>query len=250
MKKTVLAGLLGAVFCGSLQADTLLGIYVGADGWRTSVNGGFAESNLLQEFDFKDKTQTSYYAALEHPIPFMPNIRLQHNKLTAQGNALLTDDFSFSGTIFGSGTLVNTQTEFSNTDYILYYEILDNSLLSLDIGINGKYLSGSVTTTDEADGVAATTSISHWIPLLYSSAVIGLPLTGLELFAQGHYSSFDDSRWSDFQAGVAYKLLDNVAVDMRIRLGYKIVNLRLDDVDTVYTDIDFKGVFAGIELHF
>jgi hypothetical protein len=37
---------------------------------------------------------------------------------------------------------------------------------------------------------------------------------------------------------------------MRLKLGYRAMNLRLDDVDNLHADLDFKGVFAGIELHF
>ena len=50
--------------------------------------------------------------------------------------------------------------------------------------------------------------------------------------------------------GVAYALLDNLAVDLRLKLGYRAINLRLDDIDNLYADLDFKGAFAGIELHF
>lgn len=252
MKKTALMlSLSGALLSSAVQADTLLGLYLGADGWRTSADGSFASSAQLQDFNFSDKTQASLYLALEHPVPLLPNIRLQHNKLEASGATDLTADFSFDGTLFTAGTDVQNNVDLTSTDYVLYYEIVDNDLLSLDLGINGKHLDGSVAVVETAaNGQVVRQNVSQIIPMLYSSVVIGLPLTGLDIFAQGSVISYDGSRLYDAQAGLAYALLDNLAVDMRLKLGYRQVNLRLDDIDDLYTDLDFKGVFAGVEVHF
>ncbi len=252
MKHSVLMlALAGSLVTTAAQADTLLGLYIGADGWRTSTDGSFANNEQLQSFNFNDKTQSSYYVALEHPLPLLPNIRLQHNQLETNGVTALNASFSFAGETFAVDTNIANQVDLTNTDYVLYYEILDNDLLSLDLGINAKHINGSVAVADlGAGGAVAVQDTSTVIPMLYSSAIVGLPLTGLELFANGSFVSYDGSRVYDMQAGVAYALLDNLAVDLRLKLGYRAVNLRLDDIDNLYADLDFKGAFAGIELHF
>ena len=253
MKNTaVIIGLSSLLLAANVQGDTLLGIYAGVDGWQTAADGSFADnSSQLQQFRFEDKTQAAYFIALEHPIPLLPNIRMQHNTLEAAGLTTLNADFSFAGENFTAGTTLGNELDLSNTDYVLYYEILDNDLLSLDLGVNAKYIKGDIAVMDAAGSeMLAVQDASALIPMLYSSAVISLPLTGLDLFAQGSYVSYDGSRIYDVQAGMAYALLDNLALNMRLKLGYRAVNLRLDDIDNLYTNIDFKGVFAGIELHF
>lgn len=252
MKHSVLIlALAGSLVTTAAQADTLLGLYIGADGWRTSTDGSFANDEQLQSFNFNDKTQSSYYVALEHPVPLLPNIRLQHNQLESNGVTALNASFSFAGETFAVDTDIANQVDLTNTDYVLYYEILDNDLVSLDLGINAKHINGSVAVADlGAGGAVAVQDTSTFIPMFYSSAIVGLPLTGLELFANGSFVSYDGSRVYDMQAGVAYALLDNLAVDLRLKLGYRAVNLRLDDIDNLYADLDFKGAFAGIELHF
>jgi outer membrane protein len=252
MKHSVLMlALAGSLVTTAAQADTLLGLYIGADGWRTSTDGSFANDEQLQSFNFNDKTQSSYYVALEHPVPLLPNIRLQHNQLESNGVTALNASFSFAGETFAVDTDIANQVDLTNTDYVLYYEILDNDLVSLDLGINAKHINGSVAVADlGAGGAVAVQDTSTFIPMFYSSAIVGLPLTGLELFANGSFVSYDGSRVYDMQAGVAYALLDNLAVDLRLKLGYRAVNLRLDDIDNLYADLDFKGAFAGIELHF
>jgi outer membrane protein len=252
MKKTaMMLSLSGILVSGVAQADTLLGLYLGADVWRTSAEGSFANSAQLQNFNFNDNTQASYYLALEHPVPLLPNIRLQHNRLEADGNTNLTTSFNFAGQTYTGNTLVNNRVDLTNTDYVLYYEILDNDLVSLDVGINGKHFNGSVVVSRSAsNGQQATQNVSEWVPMFYSSASIGLPLTGVDLFAQGSMVSYDGSRVYDIQGGVAYALLDNMALDMRLKVGYRAVNLRLDDIDDLYANMEFKGIFAGVELHF
>lgn len=252
MKHSVLMlALAGSLVTTAAQADTLLGLYIGADGWRTSSDGSFANDPQLQSVNFNDKTHSSYYVALEHPLPLLPNIRLQHNQLESNGITALNASFSFAGETFAVDTNIANQVDLTNTDYVLYYEILDNDLVSLDLGINAKHIDGSVAVADlGGSGAVAVQDTSTFIPMLYSSAIVGLPLTGLELFANGSFVSYDGSRVYDMQAGVAYALLDNLAVDLRLKLGYRAVNLRLDDIDNLYADLDFKGAFAGIELHF
>lgn len=252
MKKTALILSLSSMLLGgAAQADTILGIYAGADGWRTAAEGSFASSDEMQTFNFEDKTQQSFYLALEHPVPLLPNIRIQHNPLKANGVSDISAGFSFAGVNFFDATQVRNQVDLTSTDYVLYYEILDNDLISIDFGVNGKYIDGLVAVEQvAADGVSAEQDVSQWLPMVYTSAAVGLPLTGLQVFANGSFLSYDGSRVYDAQAGIAYALMDNLAVDLTLKLGYRAVNLRLDDIDDLYANLDFKGVFAGIELHF
>lgn len=251
MKKTALTlSMAGMLLTPTLQADTLLGLYVGADAWRTATDGGFAHTQQFQSLNFSDKTQASYYVALEHPIPILPNIRIQHTPLDANGVTTLSSNLSLNNNTFQAGSSINNQVDLTSTDYILYYEILDNSLISLDLGLNAKYIKGSVLVSDVTTGIAAGQNASEFVPTVYAAATIGLPLTGLEVFASGSYISYDDNRVYDAQAGIAYAVIDNIAVDLRLKAGYRAVNLKLDDIDNLYTDIDFSGAFVGLELHF
>src|SRR5690606_5225169 len=139
----------------------------------------------------------------------IPNVRIQHTPLDANGMTTLGSDLRLSNQTFQSGASVNNQVNLTSTDYILYYELLDNGLISLDLGLNAKYIKGSVYMSDNTTGIAAGQNASEVVPTVYAAATIGLPLTGLEVFASGSYISYDDNRVYDVQAGVAYALLDN-----------------------------------------
>ncbi|MEL7386959.1 MAG: TIGR04219 family outer membrane beta-barrel protein [Pseudomonadota bacterium] len=255
MKKYCLAAALSmACLAPTAQADTLLGLYLGVDGWQSDNSGSFAQDGNLQSFKFDDETFTSYYAALEHPVPLVPNLKLKYTELELNGDTTLDETFSFGGSDYVVGTQVGTVSDLSHIDYILYYEIFDNDLVSIDLGVNAKQFDGEIVVTGTSqDGGQNTTErvdFSGFVPLVYGRAEVGLPLTGLSVFFEGSLLAIDDSKVQDYQMGVAYALLDNLAIDMDIKAGYRSMTLELDDIDDIYTDLDASGPFAGIQIHF
>ncbi|MEP3827065.1 MAG: hypothetical protein ABJM47_03165, partial [Lentilitoribacter sp.] len=69
-------------------------------------------------------------------------------------------------------------------------------------------------------------------------------------FVEGSFLNIDDHTLSDYQAALTYSLMENLAVDVTFQLGYRAVELELDDLDDIYSNLEFKGVYAGLEVHF
>ncbi|MAD89777.1 MAG: hypothetical protein CMK64_08745 [Pseudoalteromonas sp.] len=253
MKKYCLAAALSMAFLAPVaKADMLLGLYVGADGWQSENSGSFAGKGQAENFNFEDKTFSSYYAAFEHPVPLIPNIKLKYTQLELDGKTTLNETFEFDGQDFTVGTEANLMTDFSHMDYTLYYELFDNDLVSIDFGVTVKHFDGDATVTGIVEGSERTETIdfSAPIPLGYLRGEVGLPLTGLSVFAEGNLLAIDDSKIQDYQVGIAWEVIDNLAVDVAIRAGYRSFIIELDDVDDISTDLEASGPFAGIQVHF
>jgi outer membrane protein len=258
MKKTIIAAGIATLLSASVQADTLLGLYLGGHVWDAKTTGSFGEKDatlgevISQKFNFDDQQQGSFYIALEHPIPLIPNIKISSTVLDTDGQTSISeDDFSFGDIPYPVGTTVDTIFDVSYIDYTFYYEILDNDLVTFDIGITARDIDGNLSVTDDIGVLSISEEkFSAVVPMLYSSAIIGLPFTGFNVFAQGNYTGYDDSSIYDFQAGVSYALLDNLAIDLDLEVGYKVVKMDIEDIDDVYTDMEFKGIFAGATVHF
>ncbi|WJG09924.1 TIGR04219 family outer membrane beta-barrel protein [Aliiglaciecola sp. LCG003] len=234
-----------------VQADTLLGLYVGAQAWNMDTEGGFANDASLTNFDFDTETKSSFSVALEHPVPLLPNIKVRRTTLDTGGDVTLNSNFTFNGEIFSVDTPLMSQVDLTNTDFILYYELFDNDLVSFDFGINGKYIDGEIFVQDSADATKfAREQFSGVVPMVYSRLYLGMPLTGLGVYAEGSYLSIDDHTLSDFEVALAYEFVDNLAIDMTLQLGYRETTLELDDLDDIYSDLAFSGVFLGLEVHF
>ena len=119
MNKSLCAGaLVLALSSFSSQADTLLGVYAGAQAWDMETTGGFSDSNSNVDFNFEDETKGSFYVALEHPVPLIPNIKLQRTGLDTNGETLLSSSMTYDGELFSANTSVNTSLDLVSTDYI------------------------------------------------------------------------------------------------------------------------------------
>jgi len=259
MKKTMIAVSLGMLSM-TAQAD-VVGLYVGGHVWDNEATGSISESTDLQTFNFDDEQQASFYIAVEHPLPFIPNAKIAKSTLDTNGNVTLTDDFNFGDETFESGSAVDTTFDLSYVDYTLYYELFDNGALSFDFGLTARKVdseisaTSTVSTTDSEDETVTETltgdlSVSEFIPMLYVSTEIGLMFTGMNIFAEGNFLSFDDHVHYDYQLGVSYELVDNIAVDVNLMAGYRAVKLELEDLDDLYTNLEFSGAFVGVEVHF
>ncbi|MCV2886638.1 TIGR04219 family outer membrane beta-barrel protein [Aestuariibacter sp. AA17] len=252
MKKSLLlTALVGSLSANVVMADTIFGLYAGAQAWNMDTEGGFANSSTLTNFNFDKETKSTFYVAVEHPIPFIPNIKVARTDMDTGGSTVLQNSFTFDGQLFTSQTNVNTDIALSSTDFILYYELFDNDLISFDLGVNGKYIDGDLFVVDATDSSnAARERFSGVVPMLYSRFAVGMPLTGFGFFAEGNFLSIDDHTLTDYQAAVTYDVLDNPAVDLDLQLGYRVMKLELEDLDDIYSDIEFKGFYAGVEVHF
>jgi len=251
MKKSIMALTLAGSFAATpVMADTIAGVYVGAQGWRSTTDGGFADNDANAQFNFDDETQTSAYIAVEHPVPFVPNVKLNYTTLDVNGATNLQSNFTFDGDLYTTDSTVATDVELNTTDIILYYELFDNDLLSFDAGINGKYVDGAFAVLDEQSDTRGYAEFSGVIPMAYSRVQVGLPFSGLGAYAEGSYLSFDDHTFSDYQIAVTYSFIESLAVDMTLQLGYRNVEMDLDDLDDVYADMSYDGAFVGLEMHF
>lgn len=251
MKKIALAVTLASILSTNVQADAL-GIYLGGQIWDNKASGTLGDGSSQVDFNLEDKKQNSFFIAFEHPIPLIPNVRIASTSLETEGNTTLTTEFEFEGETFREDANVNADFNISYIDYTLYYELFDNDLLSFDLGLTGRDFDGDVTVSAQSNQGATSgrISVTEIVPMLYARTNIGLPLTGFNLYAQGNFLSIDDHTLYDYEVGVSYELIDNLAVDVNINAGYRAVKLELDDLNDLYTNIEFDGVFLGTTIHF
>lgn len=199
----VLSAVLLSAVGVSAHADTLLGLYAGADG---IVNTG--ESNHISA---DNEVVGSYYLAFEHPVPFLPNAKVRY-----------------------------TQFDQSNSnakalDAIGYFEVLDN-VVSLDVGLGAKRL-------------IATNSDATTMPALYASAGGKLPFTGLSAKAEVFVGKGMDADFSDANAEIKYNFIENLAIDLGLKAGYRIMTVNVGDSGTS-SDYKMQGPYLGLEAHF
>ena len=245
MKKILLASaVLGCIMATSAHAASVVGFKIGGDYWRADTSGTFSDKGQPQQgFDYSSSAQGSYWFAVEHPLPFVPNLKIRENSLDQKGS-LANADFSFNGHDFKGN--VTSYTDLSNTDFVLYYELLDNDILSFDLGAAYKLMNGSLRVQDA--GHPEEKDVDSGIVMGYASTHVSMPGLGLFGFAD-LMLGVNESNVHDYAVGLGWQF-DGVAVDTRVRVGYREFAFDVNNFSGISADSKFDGYFAGVEIDF
>ena len=230
-------------------SDTIFGVYAGGGVWSADVDGDFTfvgvggndEIDLSEDLDLEGDSNTVLYVALEHPLPFIPNIKLQRSEMSSDSTTTLTEEIDFDDVTFPVNEVVNSTIDLSHTDATLYYELLDN-WVSLDVGFTIRLFDGEIDISSESDpNLTDTLDIDAPIPMLYGKARVDLPFSGFSVAAEINTLKYV----SDLTIKAAYESPYRFGVEA----GYRTFSLSLDDIDDLDTSLDFDGVYMGLTLH-
>ncbi len=183
MKKLFFALMITVLFGRILQAD-MLRIEAGGGVWNNEVSGTMkykAFSTVdVNQLGFDKETGGYIWVYIKHPIPIIPNIRLEYLSLAYDGTS--TSTFYLGEEPFGVNT--NSNMDVKQYDAILYYNILDNTMwTTLDLGLDIKYfdynyhVNGRIEKWNKT--VTVTDSLETIMPLLYGRVRFEIPATGV-----------------------------------------------------------------------
>lgn len=205
MKKVLLMSGLMATVC---QAD-VLGLSADTAYWLPRVESQTANQTTNHQ------GQIMASASFEHFIPLVPNARLRHT-------TALTPIKSYAP----------TPPSESVTDFIAYYELLDNFVgLDVGAGIQRRY-----------DG---TQSGQRLLPMAYTALGVDLPLTNLSANAELAFAKDPKHQSIDTLAELSYRLYDTAIVDIDGKVGYRVMTIKQPNNNTT-----MQGVYAGVKAKF
>jgi len=230
----------------------VLGVELGVGGWAYDISGTVRYQtkdsanniDVNQDLGYNDDSLGYIYAVLEHPVPVLPNIRIGYSNIDSNANGTLRNTVVYGGITFPANENVHSAVDLKQTDITLYYEVLDN-VVSLDLGLNAKYIDSKAEITGETSG-SESANVSGWVPMLYAAVGGDLPFTGLAVNAGGSLTQYQDSKFYDYSISARYTSPWRIGVD----IGYRAIKLDLDDFDNSYADVEFDGPYAGLHLAF
>lgn len=250
MKKVMLAS--GLMLAAPFASADFLGVYAGAGQWQSDYSGQIGDANNdidVNDLGLNESDNNYFYVAFEHPIPLIPNARLQMTDLSSSQSATITRSFTLDGETFEAGENVDSTVDLSHIDGTLYYELLDN-WVSLDLGLTIRKFDGYVAAEGSANGLLSEQYVvlDEAIPMAYGKARFDLPFSGLSVGGQANVISYDDNSLSDLSINVAYDFINTLALDLGVELGYRQMNLEINE--DVTADVELKGPYAALNLHF
>ncbi|MBT8433708.1 MAG: TIGR04219 family outer membrane beta-barrel protein [Gammaproteobacteria bacterium] len=227
-----------------------VGLNIGATYWSPGLSGSFnsasgTDIDLSDDLDIDDPSPSSLVLSLEHPVPFLPNIRYQGIDLDSDGSSTLSNSITFEGQTYAATETVRTTFDLSHDDIVLYYEILDN-WVNLDVGLDLKRFDGEVSVVGSTNTTTSSVKIDETLPLLYLSARFDLPFSGFYVGADLSSFSIDDSSADELTVKLGYESGSGLGIEG----GVKTFSLELDDADDLDTDIEYDGAFVNGYFHF
>jgi outer membrane protein len=243
MKKILTSALLLTSFA---SAD-FIGAEVGAAGWYPSLSGNIKYKGDSIEYEndmgFDADVSTYFWATIEHPVPLIPNLKLKHTKLALDSTKTLSTNLQFADKTYALSTDTTTSLNMKQTDFIIYYEILDN-WVNLDLGINVKLIDGDISMSNTTN----TESKSFYapIPMGYAKAQFDLPFTGAFVSAECSTISYDNNSIYDAEASVGYES----GLGFGAKVGYRVESINIDDIKDIDTDTKLSGAFFSLYYHF
>ncbi|NVK22440.1 MAG: TIGR04219 family outer membrane beta-barrel protein [Kangiellaceae bacterium] len=238
----------------SIASADFIGIYAGANKWNYDADGDVrsvgGDVDLNNDLGWSDGDDNVYYVAFEHPVPFLPNVRIQQNNLKGSANGVASQNFTFGSVNFTTGNGTITNYDFSNTDYTLYYEVLDN-WVNLDLGITGKQFDGGFALTSTSSGnlpviTSENLNLSGVVPMLYGKAQFDLPFTGWSAGATMNIGQTTDDKMTDSTLYISYEGDSGFGFEV----GYRNFTIEFDDFDALSSDMTIDGFYAGLNFHF
>ena len=236
IKKTLTA--FSSLLIMNLASADVLGFSVGAQYWNYDMDGKVRSPLAANDYvgiDFANNNDANFYLTFEHPVPFVPNLRLQQNNIKSGGLIPVSDpDFTQ-----GQEVMVRGDIDLSHTDVTLYYELLDN-WVNLDLGLSAKHFDGytrfkyQAIIDDESD-------FDDWIPMVYADAQFDLPLTGLSAAATIEALSFDSNKVTDVELALKYQF----KLGLGVGLGYRNLDVDLKNINSFKSDLTVDGFFLN-----
>ena len=228
LKLSLLALVMG--LSGLAQAD-VIGVKGDLSYWAYDGQANMAAQTAASDQDLERKGVAQLSLAIEHPVPLIPNAKIRYVNLKTQ-----TENEVAGQPVY--------DIDMDHADFILYYEILDN-IVNADVGVGATTLNGHVTTL-----ALSKTDIDKTVPVIYATAGAKLPFTGLSAKGEVLYSNFNDAKITDAQAELQYNFIDNLLVDVGLKAGYRILDIKLDDYEKNDLKFNFKGPYIGLDIHF
>lgn len=247
MRKQLTIAVLGLGLTASpLAFADIVGAGASIGYWNADLSGSASQGSdrvdVENDLNLDRSTNLQFSAALEHPIPLLPNVRVGFTRLEQDGNGSLEGNF---GDLLNVGvTDVRSELDLDQLDLTFYYEILDN-WVNLDAGLTVRSLEGDLYTAERGNLANANrTSVDAILPLAYAAARFDIPVTGLSFGATGHAIAFDGDSIFDLSAYGQYDLSL-----LRFQAGYRQLSVDVEDGSGAL-DIEIGGPFVSLGVDF
>lgn len=244
MRKLMLAVGGSLVLVAPLAQADIVGLGASVSYWQSDLSGKASDNgevvDVENQLNLDSDSNANATVYLEHPVPVLPNVRLNYTLIQQSGQGQING--SFGGVNFGTAN-VQSDLDLEQLDLTLYYELLDN-WVNLDLGLTARDLSGELLVQQIGTQNISETKVEGVIPMGYLAARFDLPFTGVSVGAEGNFIGYDGDSIHDFNAYGQYEISL-----VRFRAGYRQMAIDVEDgSDSLDVEIGGPFISAGVSF--
>ncbi|WP_022846462.1 TIGR04219 family outer membrane beta-barrel protein [Desulfurobacterium sp. TC5-1] len=251
--------ILGLLTVGFLLSSTaanalpLLTIEAGAgavqeqpSGW---INYQGTNVDVKDDLNLGDETKPFGWVRIEHPIPLIPNVKIEATKYDFTGSGTITQTFQFAGKTFTASADIDSELRLDQYDLTLYWGVPFLGLATLgtthiNFGLTLKYIDGYASVKSSTLGFDESTDFQVPLPMLYGQGDFGVG--PVRVNAELKWIGYSGNQFIDAKAEVRYSPIPLLFIGA----GYRYENLKIDDIEDVSSDIKIKGPYLEAGLSF
>lgn len=235
------------VMANGVQAD-MLGARVGVEYWQANPAVSAGDPGKAGRLTLQDAHELAWYGRFEHPLPLLPNIAVRYQQSAFSDDAAVAQTLVLAQKTFASGVITTQYNALKQTDVTGYYEVFDNPVLSLDLGVTARLVQSDVRLSTAV--MAASADLSVVLPMLFVDAELGLWGTDTHLFLNGNYSKYQGDRNYDWRSGIAWRFIDIAMFQASVRAGWQRSLTTVSNRDQLDFHADNDGGFIGLDVDF
>lgn len=238
---------LPALLLASVPSRAQAPVAVGGGLWGHQPSGTVQHQgttlNEQQDLGFEPQAEGFAWLEIAPPVPLLPTLRLSYTDASTEGTSTLSHGVTFGGTGYPASATLASQANLEQYDAVLYYPLIDHAV-DFDLGINLKYIDGSVQIRSQNGSSSA--HISGAVPMIYVHGDIPLPLRGASIAADASFSAYGGNRLLDY----TFKGIYELNLGLGAEAGWHTQELRLHNFQNVNMDTVWRGPYAGLFYRF
>ena len=225
--------------------------------WQSEPTGtikyaGTPSFDIVDNAGFNASTNMYAWVYLKHPLPILPNLRLEYADPKFSDTTKL--DLSYGDYDFSAGA--SNELTLTQYDAVLYYNILDNTFwTTIDLGLDVKFIDGNYNISGQAGGVDETVDedFDMVVPMAYLRGRVQLPVTNIGIEAVVRGMAYSSNNLVDAEVKIDYTMDFVPVIQPGLEIGYRYQQIKLDgDSIGIDADIDttFSGIYGGLMVRF
>ena len=215
--------------------------------WESGSDAMLGESSdSMLNYSYDDESSVMASFQIDHSIPLIPNIRFAYQSLDFANSNTLDQTFILNDTAFPVAGQLSTQHEILLQDTTLYYELIDISFVSLNVGVTGRYQDLDVAISESTQNLAATKNVNDYEIMGHARVNVDFPVFDFYAFAEVNKGS--DSALN--MMGVGYTFDNTILPDVSIEVGVIDQDVEFDLDDGLMFSQSFDSSYVGLAFSF